>query len=244
MTTNVFDRNVRLMATDSRWSLSYGPYLIYLDDSGFDKIEICGGYGFMFAGLGRQVQRWKAWLRSAPGSNAGQPDHNGMAVCMVRIADGQEMFCAGAQIRNDESVFAGTGSHSAYSCWAQNRDARKSVETAKLYDKFTGGDVKFFDLKTGNHNLVLGANITATDVQIQLGRRGLVMEIKSEPRSGAPFPLKDAVASNDVLAEASKKIVSGELQACAPCDQMHNQWSDDEKERFDQALGEAFGWKK
>jgi hypothetical protein len=50
MTTNIYDGNAKIMACDSRWSIPYGNWVFYLDDSGYEKIHRHTSYSLMFAG--------------------------------------------------------------------------------------------------------------------------------------------------------------------------------------------------
>lgn len=249
MTTNVFDRKVREMATDSRWSVVNRGHIFYLDNPGFEKIEVCAGHAFMFAGDADRIEQWKTWLRSEPADDSGMPPTDRMAVCMASVPDGAEKFCVGADIKKPEAVFAGTGSIHACNCWVMNGDARRAVETAKAGDYMSGGQVKYFEFATGNHNLVLGFTpITAVGLTKLIMERGEVMAINNT--TGVPFPRKKTATASanesleEIVADTRAKLASGELKPCAPCDGMHNEWTQEEKDRFRGALGEAFGWKQ
>jgi len=70
MTTNVVDSAARIVATDSRWSwpvelrtTGISHARIYVDDAGFDKIEVGDDYSFIFAGNAILMGMWKAWRR-------------------------------------------------------------------------------------------------------------------------------------------------------------------------------------
>jgi hypothetical protein len=244
MTTNVFDGAAGMMATDSRWSIKYGSYLIFLDDAGFEKIEFLGDFALMFAGLGPRVQEWKTWIRSNPDTETmpGQPAHQGMAVCMSHIPTKSVAFARGQKITKDGASFAGTGSFAAYTCWAANKDAKRAVTTAMSADIFTGGEVKFSNFADGSHNIYAGgADVQYADLLKQILTRGLVMPTT---KPIAPFPLKDAVASNDDLQKAVEKIANGELHASAPDDSMLSDWTAAEKDEFNKALKKAFASKK
>lgn len=248
MTTNVYDGNAGLMATDSRWSLTFLNYLCYLDDVGFEKIERLDDYLFMFAGLGPRVQEWKDWIRSKPAGMAGQPQHQGMSVTMVRISDKGVMFSLNKGAAQSGAIFAGTGWYPAITCWLSNKCAKRAVETAKTVDVYTGGDTKFFDLAKGDHNLYPTAKeVRYADFARIFKERGLVMKLDGKGVGKPPFPRKDAVAASndaDILKDVSAKIASGELHASAPCEEMVREWTAEEKEKFNSALAEAFGWKK
>lgn len=181
MTTNVFDRGVGSLATDSRWSQRYGRWLTYVDDASFHKIEIAQTAAFMFAGRGVLIQQWKDWIRSGA-AQAQLPGFDGLCVCAVDIETREIKICEGLPIVQDGGAFGGSGASYAYTCWATNRDAMRSVETAKALDPATGGETRYFDLRTKQHNLhvpVFGeSTISAVDRAILA--RGIVMDISSQ----------------------------------------------------------------
>jgi hypothetical protein len=64
MTTNIYDGNAKIMACDSRWSIPYGNWVFYLDDSGYEKILRHTSYSLMFA---ERVTKFgfRDWIRSS-----------------------------------------------------------------------------------------------------------------------------------------------------------------------------------
>lgn len=251
MTTNVYDSNAGMMATDSRWSLTWLNYVCCLDDIGFEKIERHGDFLYMFAGLGKRVQEWKDWLRSKPTGSAGQPasSSKNRALHVRSFIEGKH-YCLLGRLnhRDGHSLMVWLP---ALSCWTTNKDARRAVNTAKTVDVYyTGGTTKFFDLGTGANNLVLvpGKEVRYEDFPQIFKEKGHVMEIDGNRKvNGPPFAKKEGAfaASNDeVLSEISGRLASGELHASTPCEEMVRDWTDEEKKKFNEALGEAFGWKK
>ena len=68
----------------------------------------------------------------------------------------------------------------------------------------------------------------------------------SPPPGNPPFPQAGASANDDAagaLEQIRTKIATGELSANAPCDGMHNEWTEESKGKFNAALGKMFGWK-
>lgn len=247
MTTNVYDSNVGLMTTDSRWSASYGKYLIFVDDARFEKIERYHDAVFMFAGDGHAIQKWKSWIRSSPVDDSGMPDCEKMCVCIARISDKQVLFKERQDIVQDGAFFAGSGSRFAYLCWNDNRCAKQAVDTAKKFDFSSGGEVKFFEFGSGEHNLFAPmVEVTVNDVLAALNDRGMVMEIAVNGTNKPPFALKDAVAAaNDPeLREVKAKLANGEISPTAPCDGMYSEWTPTQKSTLKSVLSEVFGWKK
>jgi hypothetical protein len=251
MTTNVFDSNGHMMATDSRWSIQLAGWLMYVDDTGYDKIVAHNNKVLMFAGLGKAIQLWKDWIASNPTSPLGMPEHRGMAVCMVDATSRKVNFDAHQDIIDKGVYCAGSGSRYAYGCWISNKNARKAVETAKSLDYFSGGEIKYFNFKDSTNNLTPKqpiTNITIATVDAAIKQGGKIMKINIPSPGNPPFSMATTSANdnNEVLVAAElirSKIDAGELSANAPCDGMYNDWSEENKEKFNLALGGMFGWK-
>lgn len=246
MTTNVFDSNKAVIATDSRWSVKWSKWVVYVDDVPFYKIEHASDTAFMFAGKGDRIQEWKNWIRSCPTDDTQMPTCEGMCVCMVDVVDGQVVFSNGQDIVKDGAYFAGSGSRYAYVCWETNKDAKKAIETAKEVDVFTGGEVKFFDVKSRNHNLhVITNEATIQMVGQAIEQRGSVMEILAGTgKSAIPFKMSEIAANDREMQELQTKIASGELTPEAPCDSMYSEWNEDQVANLKAALAKTFKWKK
>lgn len=245
MTTNVVDNIAKILASDSRWSQRYGNFIVYVDDTGFDKIELIDSSVFVFAGKGLQIQNWKNWIRSNPTDIDSRPSVDYISICIVDRQTKAVTFHKGQNIVLEDGLFAGTGSQFAYPCWTTNRNAVRSVNTAASFDPATGGEVKFINLMTGLHNLNQPYGSAVTDIRFvdqAIITRGMVMKITVNQPTPAPFKLKDAAASNDELAEVVRKLDSGELSADAPCDGANSVWTDEEVSDLNLALNKAFGF--
>lgn len=247
MTTNVFDGHVGLVASDSRWSIQYGRYLLYVDDAQFDKIELYGDSVFMFAGKGAVIQLWKDWIRSAPTDESAMPDPDQISVSIMKRSAKSVVWTRGVHTKREGALFAGSGSIFAVPCWMANKDAKRAVGTAASLDECTGGEVKYFDFSTGQHNLQYPtANITIAHVDKAILERGMVMDISTRRMGRPPFPLKQVAASNDdgELADLKAKVANGEIQPMAPCPGAMSEWTEDEKRGLKEALSDVFGWRK
>lgn len=243
MTTNVFDETQGFMATDSRWSIRYGRYVVYLDDTGFDKLIVSHGHAFMFAGSGGRIQQWKTWIQSSPADDSEQPNEEGICVCIADIATKTMKRSVKQMLIPVGGYFAGTGTDYAAPCWIANQNVMRSVETAKQADVCSGGEVKYYNFVDGSNNLNYpSGNITIQMVDAAILRRGLVMTTNTNMGQGLPF----ATAANDnpELAEIRGKIAAGELSAGAPSQGMYDQWSPEEKAGLKATLADIFKWKK
>ena len=243
MTTNVFDEVKRFMATDSRWSVRQGKFIVYLDDTGCEKIEINRGHAFMFAGNGGRIQQWKNWIRSNPTDDSGQPQEEGVCFCIVDMSTGKVKRSVKQKLIPVGGFFAGTGTTFAVPCWTANQDAHRSVETAKTQDDCSGGEVKFYDFAGGKHNLNYpSGNVTIQMVDAAILKRGLVM-ITNE-NSAQILPFAKAAANSPEVAEIHAKIAAGELSASAPAEGMYEAWTAEEKAGLKDTLADIFSWNK
>ena len=241
MTTNVFDRVVGAVATDSRWSQRQGRWLVYVDDTSFHKIEITANTVFMFAGKGFRIQQWKDWIKAGADPST-LPEFDGICICAVNIATEEIKICEGLPIVRDGAAFGGSGALHAFSCWETNKDAKKCIDTAKTLDPATGGLTRHFDFKTQAHNLTQNVfgECSITEVDRAILTRGEVMDVSN--LYGVPHKLSELAASNDEVRDLKNKIASGELSADAPSDAMYNKWTEEQKNRVKTALGEIFKW--
>lgn len=221
---------------------------MYLDDTGYEKLVIHKKKVLMFAGFGKVIQQWKDWIFSDPIDASGMPPHKGMAVCMVDAETQNVDFHAHQDIVSDGVHCAGSGARPAYGCWLLNKCAKTAVETAKKQDFCSGGEVKYFDFRSGENNASnpFAAQMTIDEVDKAINQRGVVMKINVPGLGNPPFAF--ANGANDDESEAAvkeirSKIASGELSANAPCDGMYNDWSEENKIKFNKALAGMFGWK-
>jgi hypothetical protein len=244
MTTNVFDSNAGMIATDSRWSITWGRWVSYLDDAQFHKIELNRNFAYMFAGDGARIQEWKNWIRSNPLSLKYRPPTSKMAVCMVDTDAGEVTFMDKLDIVNGGGYFAGTGAMLAFTCWASNGCAETSVKTAMNFDIYTGGEVKFFNAASKKHNLhLVSRDVDIYQVSKAIQERGIIMELQSKNiNAQAPFTLATAANDGASRAEFVQKIASGELTPIAPCNGMYSDWTTEQETRLNAALTKAFGW--
>lgn len=253
MTTNIFDGNARVMATDSRWSIEYGSWLFYLDDTGYDKIERCNGMALMFAGDGKKIQQYKNWIRSNPTDDSMMPEEKGMSVCVVDETTGIVDFKQHQDIDSNNVLCAGSGARWAYGCWTANKCSKQAVETAKGKDYCSGGEVKYIDFNSMETNLIpyhAEAELTIETISRNIFQRGIPMKIETLPRGTPNLPFPKAAdggdaANDEAIAreEVGKLVAAGTISAIAPCDGMHNDWTPEDKVKFKATLGKMFGWK-
>lgn len=237
MTTNVFDINARHMATDSRWSIDSSAFVLYIDDTGFDKICTAKGHAFMFAGNGKLIEQWKNWI--AQSSSLPRPpiiqDNAVISVCVANIETALVRFERGQEISLPLARFAGSGARFAHDCWQVNNDAKLAVNSAKQKDWFSGGTVAFFDFGSGQHNLL--NSISMKEVKTQL-LGGFVMY--KFINSGQPIPALEAAERDPEVKALLDKVTEGKISVNAPCESMYTPWTESEINEFNAVLDDIF----
>jgi hypothetical protein len=115
MTTNIYDGNAKIMACDSRWSIPYGNWVFYLDDSGYEKILRHTSYSLMFAERVTKFRLSRTGFDQAKDAS-GMPPVKGMAVCMVQDTSGDIAFAKHHDIDTQNVLCAGSGALAAFGC--------------------------------------------------------------------------------------------------------------------------------
>ena len=240
MTTNIYDVTKGILATDSRWSIRHGRWILYVDDSGYEKIDLDGNIVFMFAGNGGVIQEWKDWIKS--GRNGPYPSPDGISICIVDAQNNKKLFSERHPIQMDDATFAGSGAEFAHGCWSENKDPIQAIMTAAAFDILTGGDVKYVNCHSLKNNLGAGLSVavrssTIQDVTTAIMERGYIVETTN---AGVPFKQKLAAANCSDVAELASKLASGEILPESPCTSVHSKWTDEQKLALDVALKNAF----
>lgn len=243
MTTNVIDLLSGQIACDSRWSFEsrQDNFVIYVDDTGFEKILSVGDFAYTFAGNGLLIQKWKDWLRCPSPNEIPMPLTEsitpsglmGITVCMIHKDTRRVAFAKGHPTRVDGAMFAGSGAVHASGCWIVNQDAQRAVETAKARDPLSGGTVKYLVFSSGDHNLT--ETSTIDDVGRSLVTKGTVMYANQNVLS-----VEEAAKRDENVRRVVEGAAAGSIIANAPCPGMYNAWSSEEVANFKAALEQAF----
>lgn len=245
MTTNVIDLVNGEFACDSRWSCDGPGFVLYADDTGFEKIAVNGEIAMIFAGHGGLIQAWKDWLKSQPDSTKPRPPTTvpvggmsiGISLCVVNTATCKVLFQKDQLDSVHGALFAGSGKVPALLCWARNQNAQEAVQAAINVDIKSGGTVRYLVFDTRESNVVDTTRIDEVD-QI-LAKEGMVVYVN---QSGpVTIPVGTAEKSDSNVRDLVKKIKAGDVAATAPCDSMYLSWSQEDLDRLDTALLEAFG---
>lgn len=246
MTTTVYDRVNRLVATDSRWSrglddLGYPGHVAYVDDTGFGKMAVREDHVLTLAGNGLLIQHWKEWWSTD--LNEPRPPilingQEAITLHIVKISTNSIIFDIGemlaAQFIDDNgsiitnAVFAGTGAPYAGGTWQKTGCARTSIEAAKLSDIRTGGDVRFVDFNSGSSNLETSKHLIS-DVAEALLQKGMIMDTNN--LLSQPVPITE----NEV-AHIRQLIANGDITPCAPTGGKPVNWNEKALTRLDAAI--------
>lgn len=245
MTTNVYDKAAGVLASDTRWSyrlVQDGPIcstvaLLYVDDTGFEKIEYQPDYSYIFAGPSDLIDRWKMWINSPNRAVEAPPGvANDFALCIIEMATGEVFEEHGQRIRDDLYRFAGTGAEPAHNCWKKSKDPRKAVRSATDGDIFSGGEVKYLNLKDSSNNL--DASGTYELIKQHTLKRGMVMYTSG---NNAPVSIDEAAARDPRIKELVAKIAKGDAVAEAPCGLDTVVWTDSDVKRLNSSLQRMYG---
>jgi hypothetical protein len=246
MTTNVYDRKAGIMASDSRWSVQYGNYLLYVDDIGVDKITPYQGHVAMFAGDSREILIWKNWLLTNPTDLSLMPEPNKVNICLAREKDLDVIFEYRVLTVPGVAYFGGTGGIEALKCWVNNGCAKKSVATASSIDMCTGGQVMFYDLNNRDSNLTAflsgTAPITPEYIANQVITRGTFMTMPAGLNGISS--VEQSISNNSILNEIKRKLADGSLSATAPFEGMNEPWPSAEKQKLRDAFQSIIDSKK
>lgn len=246
MTTTVYDQKSGYVACDSRWSILGDFGVLYVDDAPFQKIEVVNGVVFVFAGRAPVIDAWKKYLRSlAKGETSEAPTLEGVALLAAKLGGGELLDHYQQDILLPSPVepttsFAGTGASHAARCWVSNQCAKRAVQSAMLYDLYSGGEVRHVELMSGNSNLITCEGIESLDQAFL--EQGMVMLTRNDQAKG-PMPFKVAAELDSELKELYGKVANGSMRAeiQAPCDAVFNKPLPEDKARISETLKGIFG---
>lgn len=246
MTTTVYDRVNRLIATDSRWSrkldeFGYIGHIAYVDDTGFGKISTRDDHVLTLAGNGLLIQHWKEWWTgdlSLPRPPILINGEEAISLHIVKMSDNSIIFDIGeklaAQNVDDEgnkvinAVFAGSGAIYAGGVWLKTGCARTAIEEAKSRDICTGGDVRYVDFSSGQQNIESEKHLIS-DVNDALLQKGMIMDTNN-PLS-QPVPITEQEVSH-----IRQLITNGGITPCAPTGGRAVVWDSRAIARLDAAI--------
>lgn len=239
MTTTVCDFVNKFVASDSRWStkldnLGYHDHVAFVDDTGFGKLSLRENFVLCLAGDGSLIEQWKRWWKSPVLYREHPPvdSPNGPVVIYAinretnLLEFSVQLSCAHLDPDSMalQAVFSGSGETAALSTWQSEKCARTAVEKAKLKDVFTGGTVRYVNLRTNEMDIEDELD-SLNSVLVQLRERGYVMNVND--------PMKTKIPVKDFDAKTIAALAStGSLQLSAPCGNEAVVWDDSAKLRL------------
>jgi hypothetical protein len=238
MTTNVFDVTAGQLTSDGRWSFEKLDWLVFVDDTGYDKMIFDDELGFAFAGNVSKINIWKEWV--AGGRKGPEPmGHlDQMQLIIVNMASGVLEFASDYILFSHagnvlEALYGGSGGPSAKDCWNSNRCARTAIDSAKSNDVYSGGETKFLLRETRQNNLT--NNIAVTEINEQCKQRGLMMNLKNPLNT---VLVKDAAndPSNPIAQSVATEVMQGKAEMSAPFPGMHLPWTQEKKSELASVL--------
>ncbi|MEK6788527.1 MAG: hypothetical protein AABY68_06210 [Pseudomonadota bacterium] len=211
MTTNIIDTLNGVVASDSRWSIDYGNFIAYIDDSGYEKIAQRPTAVIIFAGNGVLIDGWKAWFSQQVLDIENHPDVErniggedvSVTFFMLNVPSGEVEHSYGWIIPFEDIRFAGSGAQAALECFTTNKCPITAVRTASIKDPATGGVVRYYSTKTGENNLVADC-ATLADAHNELWKRGFIMDKTTKQE----FPASVLAASDAAGAVQAMKAMS------------------------------------
>lgn len=242
MTTNVICHQKKLLTSDSRWSVDLDGYpnqLLFVDDTGFDKLAISTAHALVFAGDSLLIGQWKKWFTAPkldfstvpPFTRVESRDNQlkSIVASLVKKPSCEVMFTSGKFEAHGESArFSGSGALFAKDCYARNGCGRVAITSASQNDPATGGETKFVELISGSSNLSM-VQATHDEMINAINQRGFVMDTKTKNVTA----ISDWVASNG-NAQAAVANAIGSISA--PTGSPTREWSSQEQIEFLKAL--------
>ncbi|EJL6267967.1 hypothetical protein NMR31_003292 [Vibrio cholerae] len=249
MTTTIYDKLNKQVASDTRWSVRVTlsdeqQYLVYVDTCCFEKIADKKNTTLVLAGNGKLIAQWKDWwYNSMDMAQLPPTDVNGKNEVNLMIIDkinndvlfdaGQKkaIFCT--ESSSVLSVFAGSGDIHAASCWHMNRCVQTAIITASNKDYYTSHIVKYVDFTTGKSNL--GApNCNYDSIVTEMLDKGFIMKMTA---STAANDVGTPLNQHQIHQEVKDLLLHGKAVASAPVPGISEfKWNEANKQKLGVAI--------
>jgi hypothetical protein len=231
VTTNVIDRRGLKVASDSRWSVWLYGQLVYVDDTGFEKIADRPRATMICAGNALLIQAWKEWFKSPTEElppteidTVNGPDT--IVLTVLQKPEFNNLFTNGwYDVFEDAAKFCGTGAEFAKDCYSVNGCSIQCVSTAGQHDPQTGGITKYVEFDSLQSNLPM-KTASALEAFEQLKSRGMVLDMKTNtvtPINSSPEAIRNALSA-------------GVSSMSAPSGQPVRPWTEQEKRDVKKAM--------
>lgn len=247
MTTNAIDLLFKKQASsDSRWSIKMDDkQILFVDDTGFDKIAIRNQTCLVFAGDAPLIEQWKLWLLSGDDVDVENIPPTTwqlgnktltMSICLLTLPDGIIGYDDGDAIRflNNLARFSGTGSSWAFISWLASRCAINAIGAAKASDPYSGGMTKFLVFGDGSNNLSQNGDgsIRADKMVNDLQTRGNHMDLETK----VVTPIAEHQGAKEFLGALSSANIKSMASAPIGCEV---EWTDEKRAKLQAALRAA-----
>lgn len=234
MTTTVYDKNVKLITSDSRWSADINDSeVLYIDTAEFEKMVEQQHFALVMAGDASLISGWKEWAKGDIEKdipNVTRVEQDGstshISVCVIFKPSTVLFDSDVATDVTPHARFSGSGRFFAKDCWNQNQCAKKAVESAINSDVYTGGAVKYVDLSTQDNNLS-DDTTTLKELETLMCNEGYIMNIKTKEITD----MENYTNKEDI----AQDMQDGKIVASAPTGSDESPWNESQES----ALGEA-----
>ncbi|EOU9520308.1 hypothetical protein ACOJCI_000674 [Cronobacter turicensis] len=242
MTTTAYDCDKNIVASDTRWSaklnLIDGQYILYVDDTGFNKIVHRLGGAIFCAGDGVTIEQLKKWWLAEPFDPENLPDlqhDNEFKVSvMVVSSEGERLFDAGPKQalvdpennNHLHAVFSGSGSPFAGHTFMQCGCVKTAVTIAETFDPFSGGEVKFCNISTGEGNLH-DETMDYSSIMKSMSERGILMKYTGFYAANSENIQSIPLSEHPQFKEISAELKAGNIRAYAPMGGTDIEWNED-----------------
>lgn len=246
MTTNVYASNEGLLSSDSRWSCREGNWIIYVDDTDYDKIVSDDELGILFAGNMDVIDLWKTWFSNRRKLSPPQANTDLISMIIIDMKTGEVVFTPSYLLmstieNNIVAWYGGSGDVYAKDCWQVNQCAKKAVGTAIEKDLCSGGEVMFTSRIGLNSNVKNSASFQ--DVMASLKEKGFIMDSIGL----RVMRIKDAAtdSANDHVdidaQQLANRVMSGQVSLSAPFVGMGQPWTQEKKNELVNVLAKYAG---
>jgi hypothetical protein len=247
MTTTIYDRENKIVAADTRWSVkvedsSNNSYLVFVDECGFEKIADRTNATLVMAGDGKLIAEWKKWWFESLDPNV-MPSFeiDGSAAIVLLIINkslnkwifdiGDKIASICSESEEINAVFGGSGSPYAAESWSEFRCVKSAIISAADKDHFTSKFVKYVDFDKNESNID-SISYDYQDIVRGLIQKGYIMKVQEQN----VVPLK----GHPLAKEISQMLTSGKAVASAPTPDMDKiHWSDERKKNLVKAIHEV-----
>lgn len=220
--------------------------MVFVDDTGFDKIIADNQLAFLFAGDLLNIAAWKGWVAAGRTTAAPMDKLDETSLIIVDVTTGTVVFNTDYLLASDSGPdrhawYGGTGAPHAKDCWEVNKCAMKAVESAIMVDKYSGGRMIHFNRQTLETNATNAESHLS--VVVQMRERGLMKK-----NNGTEYKVSEVMSSSIAANDASKaeidsvakklaeKVMNGSVALSAPFPGIEQPWTNEKKQELARVL--------